>query len=88
MWEQSLSEIIGAYEGVIDYLHKVLGYAITGQSTEPLFLMLYGDRGRNGKTVIMETLKKVLGPYMGRCQPRCCWTATCPRTRTARRLPS
>lgn len=65
IWEQSLSEIIGTYEGVIDYLHKVLGYAITGQSTEPLFLMLYGDRGRNGKTVIMETLKKVLGPYMG-----------------------
>ena len=65
VWEQSLSEILGAYDGVIDYVQKVLGYAITGMSTEPLFLMLYGDRGRNGKTVIMETLKKVLGPYMG-----------------------
>lgn len=65
VWEQTLSEIIGAHDGVIDYLHKVLGYAITGQSCEPLFLMLYGDRGRNGKTVLMETLKKVLGPYMG-----------------------
>lgn len=64
-WEQSLSEIIGAFDGVSDYLHKVLGYAITGLSSEPLFLMLYGERGRNGKTVIMETLKKVLGPYMG-----------------------
>lgn len=65
IWEQTLSEIIGAHDGVIDYLHKVLGYAITGLSSEPLFLMLYGDRGRNGKTVIMETLKKGLGPYMG-----------------------
>jgi len=65
VWEKSLGEIIGAFEGVGDYLHRVLGYAITGQSTEPLFLMLYGERGRNGKTVIMETLKKVLGPYMG-----------------------
>lgn len=65
VWERSLSEILGAYEGVEDYLHKVLGYAITGMSSEPLFLMLYGDRGRNGKTVIMETLKKALGPYMG-----------------------
>lgn len=64
-WEQSLSEIIGAADGVVPYLHKVLGYAITGLSFEPLFLMLYGERGRNGKTVIMETLKKVLGPYMG-----------------------
>ena len=50
---------------MLPWLHKVLGYAITGQSTEPLFPMLYGERGRNGKTVVMETLKKVLGPYMG-----------------------
>ena len=64
-WEQSLSEIIGAFDGVSDYLHKVRGYAITGLSSEPLFLMLYGERGRNDKTVIMETLNKVLGPYMG-----------------------
>lgn len=65
IWEQSLAEIVGAYDGVINYLHKVLGYAITGLSSEPLFLMLYGAQGRNGKTVIMETLKKALGPYMG-----------------------
>ena len=65
VWERSLAEIIGASEGVVPYLQKVLGYAITGLSTEPLFLMLYGDRGRNGKTIIMETLKRGLGPYMG-----------------------
>lgn len=65
LWEETLQQIIGASEGVLPWLHKVLGYAITGQSTEPLFLMLYGERGRNGKTVVMETLKKVLGPYMG-----------------------
>lgn len=65
VWEKTLSEILGAYDGLIDYWQKVLGYAITGLSSEPLFLMLYGDRGRNGKTVIMETMKKILGPYMG-----------------------
>ena len=65
LWEKTLRQIIGASEGVLPWLHRVLGYAITGQSTEPLFLMLYGERGRNGKTVLMETLKKVLGPYMG-----------------------
>lgn len=65
LWEETLQQIIGAAEGVLPWLHKVLGYAITGQSSEPLFLMLYGERGRNGKTVLMETLKKVLGPYMG-----------------------
>ena len=65
LWEKTLQQIIGASEGVLPWLHKVLGYAITGQSSEPLFLMLYGERGRNGKTVLMETLKKVLGPYMG-----------------------
>lgn len=65
VWERTLSEIIGAADGVVPYLQKVFGYSITGLSSEPLFLMLYGDRGRNGKTVIMETFKKVMGPYMG-----------------------
>ena len=65
LWETFLDDVLGTTPDVIDYVHRVLGYAITGLSCEPLFLMLYGERGRNGKTIIMETLKEILGPYMG-----------------------
>lgn len=65
LWERFLDDVLGTTPDVIDYVHRVLGYAITGLSCEPLFLMLYGERGRNGKTIIMETLKEILGPYMG-----------------------
>ena len=64
-WEKFLAEVIGAADGVLPYLHKVLGYAITGNSNENIFLMLYGEQGRNGKTIFMETIKRALGPYMG-----------------------
>lgn len=65
LWETFLDDVLGTTPDVIDYVHRVLGYSITGLSCEPLFLMLYGERGRNGKTIIMETLKEILGPYMG-----------------------
>lgn len=64
-WERFLQEIIGAADGVLPYLHKTLGYAITGNANENIFLMLYGEQGRNGKTIFMETIKRALGPYMG-----------------------
>ena len=63
-WERFLSQIIGAADGVLPYLHKALGYAITGNANENILLMLYGEQGRNGKTIFIETIKRALGPYM------------------------
>ncbi|HML52723.1 MAG TPA: phage/plasmid primase, P4 family [Solidesulfovibrio magneticus] len=62
-WEAFVQEIVGEDADVASFLQRVWGYAITGLSSEPLFVVLAGE-GRNGKTVLVETLGKVLGNYM------------------------
>lgn len=62
-WEAFVQEIVGEDAEVAGFLQRVFGYAVTGLSSEPLFVVLAGE-GRNGKTVLIETLGKVLGNYM------------------------
>ena len=45
------------------YLKRIIGYAITGVTTEQVLFFLYGT-GANGKGVFMNTLTKVLGDYV------------------------
>lgn len=63
LWPAFVQEIVGDDPEVAAFLQRVFGYAITGLSCEPLFVVLAGE-GRNGKTVMVETLGKVLGDYM------------------------
>jgi putative DNA primase/helicase len=42
-----------------------LGYGITGNVTEHIFLLLYGAEGRNGKDTLMSVLHYVLGNTVG-----------------------
>lgn len=51
-------------EQVIAFVRRALGYAITGLSTEHIFLVFNGQ-GRNGKGVLVETLRHVLGSIAG-----------------------
>lgn len=44
------------------YLHKALGYAITGLTKEQKFFIAIGE-GSNGKSVVFDTVKSILGPY-------------------------
>ena len=44
------------------YLQKALGYSITGSTGEQKFFVAIGD-GSNGKGVLFDTVKAVLGPY-------------------------
>ena len=62
-WEAFVREIVGEDDEVAAFIQRIFGYAITGLSCEPLFVVLAGE-GRNGKTVMMETLGRVCGDYM------------------------
>jgi putative DNA primase/helicase len=42
-----------------------LGYGLTGNVNEHIFLMLYGEEGRNGKDTLMSVLARVLGETVG-----------------------
>jgi len=56
-----LHDIQGQARDVVKYLQRLLGYGITGRSSESVYPVLWGGGGRNGKTVLLETLAAVLG---------------------------
>lgn len=59
-WEQFLREIFAGDAELIAFMQRLLGYAITGQTTEHVLPILWG-KGRNGKETLLETLRNVLG---------------------------
>lgn len=59
-WEQFLSEIFAGDSALIDFMQRLLGYALAGQVTEHVLPILWGQ-GRNGKETLLETIKTILG---------------------------
>jgi putative DNA primase/helicase len=59
---QFMEEVFDGNSELIHYMHKILGYAITGTTKEQCMFMLIGD-GSNGKSVLLEILNKVVGNY-------------------------
>ena len=60
----SVEERLEHRTNVIDFTRRAFGYGITGLSTEHIFLVLNGQ-GRNGKGVLVETFRYVLGGTAG-----------------------
>lgn len=44
-----------------DFVWRLLGYSVSGLTTEHIYPVLWGPEGRNGKTVLLETISYVLG---------------------------
>ncbi len=61
-WWKFLSEIFGADEELVDFVWRLCGYILTGQTTERIVPMFYG-RGANGKSVFLNVLATILGDY-------------------------
>lgn len=62
LWEKSILEIFSNDEEMVRYFQRCVGYTLTGQTNEQKFFLLYGT-GANGKSVIFEILKGLLGDY-------------------------
>ncbi len=61
-WRQFLLDIYNDDEEMILFLQMLLGYGITGLTTEHVFPFFLG-RGRNGKSLLVNSLVRVLGDY-------------------------
>lgn len=59
---QFLNEIMGGNESMVDFLQRVFGYALTGSGSEQCLFFFVGH-GSNGKTTLIEALRKVVGGY-------------------------
>lgn len=61
-WEKAIREIFDSNDEMVGFFQRTLGYSITGDTREHCLFILNGN-GSNGKSVVLETIKKVLGKY-------------------------
>lgn len=57
-----LKNVLKNHPETYDYVHRMLGYSITDETREQKIFFLYGD-GNDGKSVLLDTVSKVLGDY-------------------------
>ncbi|MEU6062886.1 phage/plasmid primase, P4 family, partial [Streptomyces sp. NPDC047097] len=70
-WDRFLADTFGSdTEGrrMTDFLHLLLGYSITGDVGAQILAFLYG-LGKNGKSVLLDVLVKLLGDYADAAPP-------------------
>lgn len=61
-WLAFLSRIFDDNEALIAFLQRALGYALTADTREQCFFLLWGA-GANGKTTLLKTVSSILGDY-------------------------
>lgn len=61
-WERFLGEIFPNDSATVDFVRLALGYALTGDTCEHAAFFPFG-LGANGKSVLLETVRYVLGSY-------------------------
>ena len=59
-WTAFLEKITGGNTTLIEFLQRVAGYTLTGNTNEQCMFILYGD-GSNGKSTFTNTLAALLG---------------------------
>jgi putative DNA primase/helicase len=61
-FDQFLLEIFGNDETLVDFIWRIIGYSLTGSVREQVLFFLYGS-GSNGKSTLLEVLRRLLGDY-------------------------
>jgi putative DNA primase/helicase len=58
-----IDRITGGDVEVMKYNQKCVGYTLTGLTSEQVLFFLYGEKGNNGKSTLVNTLRAMLGDY-------------------------
>lgn len=64
VWEKTINEIFSENQNLVDFLQRVCGFALIGEVLQSILVVLTG-RGRNGKSLIVETCSKIMGQLSG-----------------------
>lgn len=62
-WQQFLKEVTKGDAELEAYLQMAFGYALTGETKEQVFFIMYGPKGSNGKSTLLNLIHKALGSY-------------------------
>lgn len=62
LWENFLHTIFAGDEELIKYIQRAIGYSLSGETIEEKMFILHGS-GRNGKSVFLNIIRKMLGDY-------------------------
>jgi putative DNA primase/helicase len=57
-----MQEITQGNQDLVDYIQRVLGYCLTGETIDHALFYMWGG-GQNGKTTILETAGFIMGDY-------------------------
>jgi putative DNA primase/helicase len=68
LWIKFINEIMLGNIGMIRFLQKMVGYALTGYTSEQCIFVLHGT-GCNGKSTFVSTLKLLFGNYAVQTSP-------------------
>jgi putative DNA primase/helicase len=68
MWEKFVLVVMDGDQELASFLQRLIGYVVSGTQQEHIFPIFYG-RGRNGKSLFIETMKKVLGDMASPVSP-------------------
>jgi len=61
-WEQFLSEIFDGDDELVGFIQRAVGYTLTGDTREQCLFLCHGG-GANGKSVLLDILRTLLGDY-------------------------
>ncbi len=62
LWERVIDDIFAGDADLTSFLQRLLGYALNGDTSDPMFNIFYGS-GANGKSTIVNTVAGLLGEY-------------------------
>lgn len=62
LWMKYLHDVFDNDEDLINYVHKAIGYTLTGDVSEQVLFQCFGDGG-SGKSVFMDIIYELLGDY-------------------------
>ena len=67
-WKLFLDEIFAGNTSLVDFVQRIAGYSLTGDTSEQCLFILHG-KGSNGKSTLLSTLMSIMGKYSKQIQP-------------------
>ena len=61
-WDEFLKRIFDGNTSVIEFMQRAFGYSLSGLTSEQVLFLLHG-LGANGKSTLLETLRRLAGEY-------------------------